>query len=310
MAKDGKLLVYSVASPENRDRRCLRHPHLRRSPRPLLTGKGKYEHLTWDDKHDQLAFTGNGTSLSLEGHAAQAEEIVSAATPGFRQGFVISDRANLTFSKDGTRLFFGAAPPAPPEHAAAIVGRQALLRSLELQRRPHPAHAEGARRARTATAPSARVYIIPEHKCFQLADEEMAELVPSDNGRYALGTDDRQYRAMVEYGEHFSDSYLVDTETGKRTLLAKKHEGTVHWSADGRYALTFDGKDWNTIAVPSGKTINLTAQACREVLERRQRHARPAPRPTASPAGPRTASTSCSTITTTSGRSRPMARPR
>jgi hypothetical protein len=39
---------------------------------------------------------------------------------GFRQAFVVNDHATLTFSKDGSRLFFGAAPPAPPAHATAI----------------------------------------------------------------------------------------------------------------------------------------------------------------------------------------------
>ena len=48
--------------------------------------------------------------------------------------------------------------------------------------------------------------------------------------------------------------------SGKRTLLVKKHEGATRWSTDGHYLITFDGKDWNTIAVPSGKATNLTAK--------------------------------------------------
>jgi dipeptidyl aminopeptidase/acylaminoacyl peptidase len=66
---------------------------------------------------------------------------------------------------------------------------------------------------------------------------------------------------MTDYaGERISDAYLVDTETGKRTLLRKKHEGQIRWSGDGKYAVFFDGKDWNSIAVPGGKVTNLTAK--------------------------------------------------
>ena len=36
--------------------------------------------------------------------------------------------------------------------------------------------------------------------------------------------------------------YVVDLDTGARTLLSKKHEGRVQWSGDGRYAVLFDGK--------------------------------------------------------------------
>lgn len=260
MAADGKTLVYSVASPKAETDGVF--AVMTANPgasRAVVTGKGKYEHLTWDDKLDQLAFTGNAHLYLWKASAPKAEEIVSAATPGFHQGFVISDRANVTFSKDGTRIFFGAAPPPPPAHATAIAEDKPSF-DLWNYKDDHIQPMQKVRAAADRNRSFRAVYVIPEHRMFQLADEDMAELVPSDNGRYALGTDDRDYRAAVEYGEHFSDSYLVDTATGKRTLLAKKHEGTVLWSADGKYALTFDGKDWSTIAVPSGKTVNLTAK--------------------------------------------------
>lgn len=42
--------------------------------------------------------------------------------------------------------------------------------------------------------------------------------------------------------------------------MAKKHEGRITWSGDGKYAVYFDGKDWNTIAASGGKTVNLTTK--------------------------------------------------
>src|SRR5437763_15857686 len=64
---------------------------------------------------------------------------------------------------------------------------------------------------------------------------------------------------MAEYDERYADAYVVDSATGQRTLLAKKHRGTVTWSPEGKYVLSFDGKDWWTTAVPGGKQVNLTA---------------------------------------------------
>src|SRR5256884_8313476 len=46
---------------------------------------------------------------------ANASEVVSTSSPGFRKDFVVSDKATLGFSLDGSRLFLGAAPPAEPE---------------------------------------------------------------------------------------------------------------------------------------------------------------------------------------------------
>ena len=74
-----------------------------------------------------------------------------------------------------------------------------------------------------------------------------------------MGSDDREYRAIADYDERYSDAYLIDAGTGARTLLAKKQRGSMTWSPSGRYLLFFDGKDWNTVSVPDGKKANLTA---------------------------------------------------
>ncbi len=102
-------------------------------------------------------------------------------------------------------------------------------------------------------------YLIPEKKIVQLADTAVETVTPSESARWIMGTDDREYRAIADYDERYSDAYLVDATTGARTLLAKKQRGTMTWSPSGRYLLFFDGKDWNTVSVPDGKKTNLTA---------------------------------------------------
>jgi dienelactone hydrolase len=95
-------------------------------------------------------------------------------------------------------------------------------------------------------------------KVVQLADKTVADIVPSRDGRWALGFDDRPHRSLVAYDAAYADWYLIDTMTGSRKPLLKKHHWGVSWSAQSRYAVFFDGKDWNTISVPDGSVINLT----------------------------------------------------
>ena len=45
-------------------------------------------------------------------------ELASVATPGFRKEFIISENGNLSFSKDGSYVYFGAALPAPEKKEA------------------------------------------------------------------------------------------------------------------------------------------------------------------------------------------------
>ena len=46
---------------------------------------------------------------------ANATEVVSTSSPGFRKDFVVSDKATLGFSLDGSHLFLGAAPSPEPD---------------------------------------------------------------------------------------------------------------------------------------------------------------------------------------------------
>ena len=75
-----------------------------------------------------------------------------------------------------------------------------------------------------------------------------------------MGSDDREYRKLADYDEHYADPYLVDAATGARKLIAAK---SIAAQRPGRppaaTCLNFDGKDWNTISVPDGKKVNLTA---------------------------------------------------
>ena len=264
LTKDGASLVYAVASAKEDTDGVFVAPTAGGNARALASGKGKYEKIAWNDKQTELAFVSDhesGKQFDLylwDGKAAKAARVVSSSSPGFREGFVISDKANLTFSKDGTRLFFGAAPPAPMERRGPPSDDEPsfdLWHYKDDHIQPMQKVRAAADRARSFRA----MYSLTAHKMVQLADAEMFDLAPNESGKWALGTDDREYRPMVEYGEHFADTYLVDVDTGSRKLLAKKHTGNVTWSPDGKYALTFDGKDWSTIAVPAGKTTNLTA---------------------------------------------------
>jgi dipeptidyl aminopeptidase/acylaminoacyl peptidase len=268
LSQDGKLLAYAVVSAKPETDGVFSLPTAGGDPHELISGKARYQHLAWNDNSNELAFVGNPASKPDEKKSLynlylwkssepKASLIVSTATPGFHPGFVIHDHATLTFSKDGTRLFFGAAPPSPPRPAATIDPDKPSFDLWSYNEESIPP-IQKVRATADLNRSFRAVYLISDKKMIQLADETLAEVVPNQSGRYALGTDEREYRAMQDYGERLMDTYLIDTDTGKRTLLLKKHLGTTRWSTDGNYLITFDGKDWSTIAVPSGKAVNLT----------------------------------------------------
>ena len=147
LSKDAKTLVFTVSSKkEETNGVYVVSTQSEAAPVAVISGKGKYQKLTWDEEQTELAFVSDrddaeakqpkfkvylwdrGSASTVRGGAnnnhtnpaapTPAVEVVSSASPGFRKDFVVSDKANLSFSLDGSRLFLGAAPPPEPEKNA------------------------------------------------------------------------------------------------------------------------------------------------------------------------------------------------
>jgi hypothetical protein len=271
LTKDAAVLVYAVNS-KTAETSGVYEMAPGGEPKPLLSGKGKYSKLAWDKSQKTFAFLSSHDDadshvqttpprLKLYGwrrDAAAAETLVSAAPAGYE----ISDSGvnPAVLAKDGSRVFYSLSRAGLHRGAPATDAIPDDKPSFDLWHykddniQPIQKVHAAADRNRTYSA----TYDFASKKWTQLADETMAQLVPSGPGTWALGSDDREYRAQAEYSERYHDTYIVDTATGVRKLVAKKHTGTVTWSADGKHALMFDGKDWDSINLPQGTVVNLT----------------------------------------------------
>jgi dipeptidyl aminopeptidase/acylaminoacyl peptidase len=270
-SKDAKSLVYAVSSKKEETNGLFAvTPGADGAPAELLTGKGRYTKLTWDEDQKQLAFLSDRDDAASKEPKhklyywnrsdAKATELVSTATPNFRSGFVISDRASLSFSLDGSRLFFGIAPPPEPEKETDAEAATDEKVSVDLWhwKDDYIQPMQKVRAEQMRNRSYRAVFHLKEKKYVQLADETMEGVNPSSSGQWAIGTDDRAYRTLVGYDTNYSDVYLVNASDGARRLWLKKQQGIVSWSPNGKYALFYDGKDWGSISVPDSKFVNLT----------------------------------------------------
>jgi dipeptidyl aminopeptidase/acylaminoacyl peptidase len=273
LSKDARSLVYAVSSrKEETNGLYAAASGSADAPVTLLAGKGRYQRISWDEKQTQLVFFSDRDDAGSEQprfklyhwtrNAPAAAEIVSTATANFRPGMVISDRGAVTFSQDGSRVFFGVAAPPEPERREAEPSStdDKVIADLWHYRDDYIQPMQKVRAERDRNRSYRAVFNLKEKKYVQLADQTLTEVNPSRDGRWALGQDDRAYRILVGYDTNYSDYYLVNTNDGGRKPLRQKHQGAVTWSPGGKYALFYDGKDWNTISLPDGKVTNLTSK--------------------------------------------------
>jgi dipeptidyl aminopeptidase/acylaminoacyl peptidase len=154
VTRDGKTLVYAVSSKAQENNGVYAvQPLPGGDVLPLLSGKGRYQKLTWDEKQTQLVFFSDkadavngrlaegepsetkdspgptakpkmriyhwdpkaGAQLLGAGGADIAVDLLGPTPPGIRAGWSISDRGSLSFSPDGTRLYVGTSPERQAE---------------------------------------------------------------------------------------------------------------------------------------------------------------------------------------------------
>ena len=272
LTNDGAVLVDSVfSSPGDGNGVYWIKPGDAGEPKPLLTGKGKYEKLAWDQQQTTLAFVSDRDDASAkrpefklydwDRKAASALELVSTKSAGFPEGWSVSDKPPIIVSKGGAHIFFGTGPhaeaPEPPDQTPADERVSVDLWSWKDDYiQPMQQVRVAVDRERSYRA----VYNVATKKFVQLADPAMNELNVAESGNYAAGSDDREYRRMQEYDERYQDTYLVNTETGARKLVEKRHTGRLTWAPDSSHLVFYDGKDWKAISAPDGQVVDLTAK--------------------------------------------------
>jgi dipeptidyl aminopeptidase/acylaminoacyl peptidase len=294
LSKDGKWLAYIAGRKEEEQGVYAIAPGRPMAPLVLRNGGGRYSRLTWDEKQSQLAFL-HTPSAKLETTpkpparlyhwkpaaspvavyfpppatgfaaltllAAQSEQALARElTPGpsaFEPGYRITDQGGLSFSPDGSRVYFSVTPPPPPPEKIAPEEEKAVVELWHYK----DDFIQPMRKVRYTPAPAYRaVFHLGDSTCRQLAGESITQVNPARSGDWALGLDDRAYRPLVgiEDAKGCADAWLINSRTGAKKLLAKKQAGPLLLSPGGKHLIGYDGKDWHSRSVPGGKKSNLT----------------------------------------------------
>jgi dipeptidyl aminopeptidase/acylaminoacyl peptidase len=252
----------------------------------LLSGLLEAKSITTDRDEKHLAFLSNKEDFAAEkpvddlyvwSFADQpAEKIVARDTPGLPPDRCVSSRANLSFSRNGAVLLFGAGRPPeadlPPILAEDKVTldlwhwRDGLLqpmqsrRSEELRNRSQPCawHVDGKR----------VVVLGPE-------ELQSASFCGTDGSR-VLAQDGSAYEREASWDGSYADVWLIATSDGTRKKLLTRHRGQARGSQGGRF-VTYFGEDrkWHAIDLQTGADQLLAGAA--KVAWHNEEHDQPGP---------------------------------
>ncbi len=174
-----------------------------------------------------------------------AEVLVEQGTVGMPLGSNVSENGNISFSKDGKKMFFGTAPVQPPKDTTLVDFELArldiwnynddYLQPMQLKRL-----GQDSRASYTA------VHYIGDDKIMQLGTDDLETIRTVDEGNadWALAQSTKGYRASLQWeGRTLSDVYKIDFKTGDKKLISKNNLGFSTTSPAGKYVYWYNPKE-------------------------------------------------------------------
>jgi len=267
--KPGSLLAYAVSCKKPEDDGAAIWRVADGKTISLLKGLGHYKSFTFDEKGGQLAFLSDRDDYKADvspyklyywADPAAAAEIASGKAKGMPQGMAVSENGRVSFSKDGTKLFFGyAAPPQPePAEDAPAPVKVDIWNTKDQDLQPMQKVNADQEKKRSF---SAVIHFLPkERRLVPLAGSDMPGLILSEDSKVAIGLSSLPYRMLVSWDQGYSDVFLINVADGSRKKLLEKFPGSVVISPGGQYLLYYDevGRNWFSYRILDGKTFNLT----------------------------------------------------
>ena len=220
-----------------------------RALRPLDNDARTYARLTWSVDGRALAVLkgrkpeGQAERLNIllafpdaaaaadDAEAHDAAVLDPSLFETFPDGWVISERAAISWSEDLSRIFFGLheqqAVVEEPDHPDRVANvdvwhvQDERIQSVQMMQ---------ARQDRNFTYRAA--FLLEDERFVRLTDEAMRRMTLTRDGRWGVGVDERAY--VSDWKEPRADYYRVDTATGDRTPMLQGQGRTFGLSPDSR----------------------------------------------------------------------------
>ncbi|MBN1273337.1 MAG: S9 family peptidase [Candidatus Aminicenantes bacterium] len=246
----------------------------------LLAGKGVYKKLTLNKEETKAAFltdrddqesetsTFNLYGMNL-GDGNASLWVSHTSTPGFPEGMAVSDKSDPVFSDDGHVILFGIKEIPEKLEKENEEGEEEKEGEDEEEEPkpkfdlwhwndpyPQPQQKKMAERIRNNTWES--VYYPETKKFVKLADKNLLDVSLSQNGRIAWADDIWPYSKMVAYDGWYYDIYVIDPQTGQRTLVKQMLYDGARLSPEGKYLYWFESGNWYVYDIAAKKTANVT----------------------------------------------------
>ncbi|MBY0433855.1 MAG: prolyl oligopeptidase family serine peptidase, partial [Cyclobacteriaceae bacterium] len=240
----------------------------------LHTGKSKFKYkgLSISEDGQQAAFlVDTDTTKTLIRHPQlhhwkkgmpTATLLDVERSMGISQNWTVSENYSPLFSKDGDKLFFGAAPVQVVQDTTLLpeeIVNVEIWRGEDEYIYPQQNRQLEAEKKRSYLS----VVDLGEKQIYQLGSREVPTIEMGDEGNASivLGETNVPYRKMITWdASAYSDFYITNLRSKQQKIIAQRVKGNASLSPKARYAYWFSLADtaWFAHSVATEKTVRLT----------------------------------------------------
>lgn len=192
-----------------------------------------------------------------------ARLFVDRNTIGMPLGFTVSEFANISFSENGKKLFFGTSPVRPANDTSLVDFETAGLDIWHynddyLQPQQLKNLSQEERRSYLAVRSADQPWMI------QLGTPEIEEVVLVDQGNadWVLGSSSKNHRINAQWeGRTRQSAYVISCLNGSATLIRENVAANFYASPAGHFAYwyDYDQKQYFTFNTATGKIKNISS---------------------------------------------------
>lgn len=267
VAKDGKSISFLQDIPDSSktDNFMVNVFDLKGEVSKLVfEGKGGAKKLSTDKSGNIVSFLYSADTakiktydLWLSRNMASAEKIIGSSNQSMHKGWSVSENGNITFSEDGTRVYFGTALKPVKEPEDTLLDEEKYKLDIwswdDAVLQPMQKKQLEQEKKRSYLA----IYHFDKKVMVQIADSSVpnARLTQKANKYLILCTSDLKYRKSASWdGGSNEDVYLINAATGTRSLVVEKAGSRVSLSPDCRFIVYWNNeeKGWISMTTATG----------------------------------------------------------
>jgi len=242
----------------------------------LSNGGNEFKSFSFSEDGSQLAYVAERDAKPKElqkfyklwyykNGMDSATMLVDKNSVGMELGMTVSEHANLSFSKSGSRLFFGTAPIQPPKDTS-LIDIDLVKLDVWHYNDDYLQPVQLRRLQRDLQTNYLAVYDFNDNSLQQLETEEIPTVYQTNEG------DGNQFVGVTDFGKRIEsqwtgstkkDIYAINVKDGSKKLVKKDLEGFVSpqtISPKGKYIMWYDSKAKNYFAWNVVTTKNITAK--------------------------------------------------